>query len=147
MKTFYILFFTLSLILCGTSLQAQTTKPPVDGDWKIKSLKDSGKMIDLSAKETEVTINTKSKNIAVYIGCNHISSPFEFITADKIKPFVLTATRKSCSSLQDLESALIYVLEQTNSVRKNGAKTEFYKDNDLLMVLERVVDNGKKKKH
>lgn len=147
MKTFRRFFLILSTLICGTALQAQINNAVVEGVWKIKTLKDTGKMIDLGAKETDVTINTKGKSITVYIGCNHFSSKFEFITADKVKPFELTATRRSCSeSLEGLESALRYALEQTNSIRKNGSKTEFYKDNELLIVLERSLDNSKKKK-
>jgi heat shock protein HslJ len=103
-------------------------------------------MTDVSAKETTVTINTKGKSILAYVGCNRMTANFEFITGDMVKPFQLVSTRKSCSeSIEPLESATRYVMEQTNSVRKNGAKIEFYKDAELLMVLERPVDTKKKK--
>ena len=102
-------------------------------------------MSDLSGKETTVKIDTKAKNILAYVGCNRMTANFEFITGDMVKPFQLTSTRKSCKDLDALESATRYVLEQTNSVRKNGAKIEFYKDTELLMVLERPTDNKKKK--
>jgi heat shock protein HslJ len=147
MKTFNHILLTLSILFCGTAIQAQINNAVVEGVWKIKALKDSGKMIDLGAKETNVTINTKAKSITAYVGCNHFSSKFEFITADKIKSLELTATHKGCSDAEEaLESTLRYALEQTNSIRKNGTKTEFYRDNDLLIVLERVVNGGKKKK-
>lgn len=136
------------LILCysiGSVMQAQT-KPYVEGEWKIKTIKDSGKMTDVSAKETIVKIDTKGKSLLAYVGCNRMTSKFEFITGDMVKPFELMSTRKSCSGeTENLESATRYVLEQTNSVRKNGAKIEFYKDTDLLMVLERPMNNKKKK--
>lgn len=135
------------LLLClvtTTVLKAQT-KPPVDGTWKIKSLKDSGKMTDVSAKETTVTISTKDKSLLAYVGCNRITTKFEFVTGDMVKPFQLVSTRKACKdNVAGLESATIYVLEQTNSVRKNGAKIEFYKDAELLMVLERQTTTKKK---
>jgi len=144
MKTIRITLILVSLFISVVSAQAQ--KPYVDGNWKIKSLKDSGKMTDVSAKETTVTINTKGKSILAYVGCNRMTANFEFITGDMVKPFQLVSTRKSCSeSIEPLESATRYVMEQTNSVRKNGAKIEFYKDAELLMVLERPVDTKKKK--
>jgi heat shock protein HslJ len=143
MKNFRLLLLLFSLIISSTSVYAQ--KPVLEGNWKIKSFKDSGKMIDLGSKETHVEIS-KSNAMTIHVGCNHISSKIEFITADKIKPFELTATRKSCSEyLEGLESSLRYALEQTNSIRKNGTKVEFYKDNDLLIVLERKVESVKKK--
>ncbi len=142
-----IFLIVSSLVISITALQAQSSKPVVEGSWKIKSLKDGGKMIDMSAKETSIAIDSKGKTLAAYVGCNRHSANFEFITSDMIKPLILTATRKSCSdNLEALESSLRFALEETNSVRKNGAKIEFYKSNDLLMVLERIVDNGKKKK-
>ncbi len=142
MKNLKYPLFGLTLIISITLLLAQ--QPVVEGNWKIKSLKDSGKITDLSAKETHIVI-TKN-NMSVHVGCNTISSKLEFITGDRIKPFELAATRKSCSeSLQGLESSLRYALEQTNSIRKNGTKLEFYKDNELLIVLEKKIDSDKKK--
>ena len=145
MKTVKFLLLLFPIILIGTFARAQ--KPNVEGIWKIKSLKDSGKMIEVGSKETTVEMKSKEKSILVYVGCNRLTSKLEFITGDKIQPFVLSATRKSCKdNIETLESSTRYVLEQTNSIRKNGAKMEFFKDNDLLMVLERPVNNGKKKK-
>jgi heat shock protein HslJ len=147
MKTTNFLLLMLSLCLLGAPALAQTSKPYVEGTWKIKTLKDSGKMLDLAAKETTVTINTKGKSILAYVGCNRMTAAFEFITADIIKPFQLQSTRKACKEgVEGLESATRYVLEQTNSVRKNGARIEFFKDNELLMVLERPATDVKKKK-
>jgi hypothetical protein len=74
-----------------------------------------------------------------------MTSNFEFVTGDMIKPFQLTSTRKSCKDTDELESVLRLLLERTNSVRKNGARVEFYKDTELLMVLERPTDTKKKK--
>jgi heat shock protein HslJ len=145
MKTTKLFLLVLIMSICVVSLKAQ--KPTVEGEWKIKSYKDAGKMIDASAKETNVTINTKAKTIHVHAGCNKLNANFEFITSDKIKPFQVVSTRKSCNGEAEvMETAVRYILEQTNSVRKNGAKIEFYKDNELLIVLERPVDNGKKKR-
>ncbi len=137
-------------VLCYTAfvvnLQAQT-KLYVEGTWKIKTLKDSGKMIEVGTKETTVTIDTKAKSILLYVGCNRITSGFEFITGDMIKPFKLVSTRKACQDYIDgLEVAAKEALEKTNSIRKNGTKIEFYKDAELLMVLERPATTTTKKK-
>jgi heat shock protein HslJ len=145
MKTnilFFLLFFTN--IFTTSLLCAQASKPQTEGNWKIKSLKDSGKMLDVASKETTVTINVKSKSILTYVGCNRLTATLEFITGDLIKPMQLVSTRKACKEdTEGLENATRYVLEQTNSVRKNGARLEFYKDNELLMVLERPTDKKK----
>ncbi len=144
MKTFRLLAIAFSILLFSNTLYAQSAKPVVEGTWKIKSLNDSGKMIDHGARETNVVI--AKNNMTIHVGCNHVSTKIEFITADKIKPFDISATRKSCSEHhQNLESTLRYALEQTNSIRKNGAKIEFYKDNDLLIVLEKKTEQVKKK--
>jgi heat shock protein HslJ len=147
MKTntlFFLLFFVN--IFTASLLYAQTSKPQTEGNWKIKSLKDSGKMLDVGTKETTVTISAKGKSILAYVGCNRLTANLEFITGDLIKPMQLVSTRKTCKGEEEsLESATRYVLEQTNSIRKNGARLEFFKDNELLMVLERPVDTKKKK--
>ncbi len=133
--------------LCIGSLSAIAQKPNVEGTWKIKTLKDSGKMTDLSAKETTVSIDTKAKTILAYVGCNRMTAKLEFVTGDMIKPFQLASTRKACKGeTEGLENATRYALEQTNSIRKNGARIEFFKDTELLMVLERPVDGKSKKK-
>ncbi len=145
MKTAKIILLVFFLMLYGNILKAQ--KPNVEGVWKIKSLKDSGKMIEVGTKETTVEMKTKEKSILVYVGCNRLTSKLEFITGDMVKQFELTSTRKACKeSIDELESNTRYVLEQTNSIRKNGARIEFFKDNELLMVLERPVVNGKHKR-
>ena len=142
MKTAKIILLSSTIMLFWGNSFAQ--KPMVDGAWKINSIKDSGKMIDLRATETTVEMNAKGKSILVYLGCNRLTAKLEFITGDKIKPFELAATRKACKDEKEqLESVARYVLEQTNSIRKSGAKMEFYKDNDILMVLERPVVNSK----
>lgn len=137
----------IMLLLCCSigSLALAQSKPNVEGSWQIKTLKDSGKMTDLSGKETTVKIDTKAKNILAYVGCNRMTSNFEFVTGDMVKPFQLTSTRKSCKDSDALESAIRLVFERTNSVRKNGARIEFFKDTELLMVLERPTDTKKKK--
>jgi heat shock protein HslJ len=145
MKTIKLIVLLICCSIASTAVLAQS-KPYVDGNWQIKTIKDSGKMIDLSGKETSVKIDTKAKSLMAYVGCNRMTSTLEFITSDIIKPFQLTSTRKSCKDTDALESTTRYVLEQTNSVRKNGAKLEFYKDTELLMVLERPTDTKKKKK-
>jgi len=143
MKTAKFLFLAIAMLLCGTTLKAQ--KPVVDGVWKIKSVKDGGKLLDLSAKETTVEINVKAKTILAYVGCNRMNAKFEFITSDQIKPFALASTRKAChGETETIENATRYALEQTNSIRKNGARIEFFKDNDLLIVLERPAAKKKK---
>ena len=145
MKTAKIILLVFFLMLYGNILKAQ--KPNVEGVWKIKSLKDSGKMIEVGTKETTVEMKTKEKSILVYVGCNRMTSKLEFITGDMIKQFELTSTTKACKEAIDaLESNTRYVLEQTNSIRKNGARIEFFIDNELLMVLERPVVSGKHKK-
>lgn len=148
MKTntlFFILF--LASIFATSSLYAQASKPQTEGTWKIKSVKDSGKMLDVAAKETTVEISVKGKTILAYVGCNRLTANLEFITGDLIKPMQLMATRKACKGdTETLENATRYVMEQTNSIRKNGARLEFFKDNELLMVLERPTDDKKKKK-
>ncbi|HSZ24578.1 MAG TPA: META domain-containing protein [Cytophagaceae bacterium] len=137
--------FFLTLIF-SVNMFGQSSKPQVDGSWKIKSIFESGKMIDMMAKETIVEISVKDKNILIYVGCNRITSKFEFITSDMIKPLQLVTTRKSCqSTITELESSVRYVLEQVNSVRKSGARVEFFKDTNLLMVIERPTDVKKKK--
>jgi heat shock protein HslJ len=147
MKTnalFFILF--LANIFTTSFLHAQASKPQTEGTWKIKTLKDSGKMLDIASKETTVEISVKGKSILAYVGCNRLTANLEFITSDLIKPMQLVATRKSCKGdTETLENATRYVMEQTNSIRKNGARLEFFKDNELLMVLERPTDTKKKK--
>ncbi len=146
MKTMKLFLLIFCLNIGGVSLMAQS-RPYVEGTWKIKTIKDSGKMTDVAAKETTVTIDTKGKSMLAYVGCNRMTTKFEFITGDMIKPFQLVSTRKACQDgIDGLENATRYVIEQTNSVRKNGARIEFFKDTELLMVLERPVDTGKKKK-
>jgi heat shock protein HslJ len=139
----------LSLLLvfaCTLSVAfAQSAKGYSDGNWKIKSLKESGKLVDVSSKETSITINNKDESIAIFVGCNRLTSKLEFITGDRIKPFQFTtANKKKCTAeSQELESTTRYALEQTNSIRKQGARIEFYKDTELLIVLERPVAKKK----
>jgi len=142
MKTLLILILTISTSISITF--AQGSKPNTEGLWKIKSMKDSGKMAEVTTKENSILIENKTKKITVFVGCNRMSGTFEFVTGDIIKPIVLTSTRKACKGdLQGIEDNLRYVLEQVNSIRKNGARIEFFKDAELLMVLERPAAKKK----
>jgi heat shock protein HslJ len=130
--------FLILLVVQFSKAQISIKNINTDGVWIIKEITVDANLTKVTEKNANVVIDSKKKTILVYVGCNRITSNLEFVTGDMIKPMVITSGGKNCKDkLTELEDNLTIILKQTNSVRKNGKKLEFYKGIELLMVLER----------